>query len=56
MKYTNKTLKIDWHTKEAYEHVLHKLNQENIKYHTYASEKNNIDKRKLNGLPTPLQT
>ena len=51
MKYTNNTLKIQSDNIEAYEYVLNKLNQGNIKYHTYATEKSNIQKRTLKGLP-----
>ena len=55
MKYNNKTLKIQTHTREAYDHVMNKLNQHNIKYHTYATERNNIDKRTLKGLPHTIK-
>ena len=54
MKYTNNTLKIHAENREAYEYVINKLNQTNIKYHTYATEKSNIQKRTLKGLPNTI--
>ena len=54
MRYTNNTLKIHAENREAYEYVINKLNNGNIKYHTYATERTNIHKRTLKGLPNTI--